>query len=108
MKTVCVQGLGFVGAAMATAVALAIDDMGNPIYDVIGVDLPNDLGRQRVDSINKGEFPFKTSDQHIKSSMRRIFKQGNLKATTTPSIYSSADIIIVDIQFDISLSLIHI
>jgi len=102
MKTVCVQGLGFVGAAMAIAVALATDEDGYPIYNVIGVDLPNEAGRQRVDSINQGEFPFNTSDQNIKSSMRRIFKQGNLKATTTPSIYASADIIIVDIQFDIS------
>ncbi len=31
---VCVQGLGFVGAAMATAVAAARDERGEPRYSV--------------------------------------------------------------------------
>ena len=48
MKTVCVQGLGFVGAAMATAIALAVDDKGYPIYNVIGVDLPNKNGKKII------------------------------------------------------------
>ena len=39
-KIVCVQGLGFVGAANAIAIASARDGAGNPLYIVIGVDLP--------------------------------------------------------------------
>jgi len=77
MKTVCIQGLGFVGSAMAIAVALSSDKKGNPSFNVIGVDLSNESGQYRVDSISKGEFPFKTSDKNIVSSMKKVSKQGN-------------------------------
>ena len=99
MKKVCVQGLGFVGAAMSTAIALATDDNGEPLYDVIGIDLPNELGQYRVDAINSGKFPFSISDDNLISSIECVFKQGNFKATTDNNIYSSADIVVVDIQF---------
>jgi nucleotide sugar dehydrogenase len=101
VKTVCIQGLGFVGAAMATAVALATDDEGNHLYNVIGVDLSNDLGLHRVNSINKGEFPFNTSDEKLTASLQQAHRQGNIKATTDPAVYSKADIVVVDIQLDI-------
>ena len=101
MKTVCIQGLGFVGSAMAIAVALSSDKKGNPSFNVIGVDLSNESGQYRVDSISKGEFPFKTSDKNIVSSMKKVSKQGNLKATTDASVYMDADIVVVDIQLDI-------
>jgi len=101
VKTVCVQGLGFVGAAMATAVALAVDDEGNHLYNVIGVDLPNDIGSHRVNSINKGEFPFSTCDERLSLSLQQAHRQGNIKATTDPIVYSEADIVVVDIQLDI-------
>ena len=63
MKKVCIQGLGFVGAAMSIAVSIATDENQKPLYDVIGVDLPNELGMQRINTINVGEFPFETSDK---------------------------------------------
>ena len=47
MKNVFVQGLGFVGSAMATAIALAKDSRGNLLYKVTGVDLPNKSGQKR-------------------------------------------------------------
>lgn len=100
MKKVCVQGLGFVGAAMSTAIALVADDNGEPLYNVIGVDLPNELGQYRVDAINSGKFPFSISDKNLISSVEFVFKQGNLKATTDNNMYSSADIVVVDIQLD--------
>lgn len=40
-QTVCIQGLGFVGAAMAAAVAQAREPSGKPSFTVIGVDLPS-------------------------------------------------------------------
>ena len=101
MKKVCVIGLGFVGAAMAIAIAIA-GKKNKPIYEVIGVDLENDQGTQRINSINKGIFPFSTEDKNLLSSFLRAIKQGNLKATTNNSILSEADIIVVDIQLDIS------
>jgi len=101
MKTVCIQGLGFVGAAMATAVALAKDEDGKTKFNVIGVDLPNVVGQHRVDSINNGKFPFNTSDNKLVAAVQKISKQGNLRATTDQSVFSEANIIVVDIHLDI-------
>jgi len=101
VPVVCIQGLGFVGAAMATAVAIAADEHGKPIYDVVGVDLPNELGQARVDAINNGEFPFATSDDRLISALTKVNSQGNLRATTDTSVFAEANIIVVDIQLDI-------
>ena len=57
MKKVCVQGLGFVGAAMATAIAMARKD-GQPIYNVFGIDLPTNVGKERIEKLNAGKFPW--------------------------------------------------
>ncbi|MCC5865169.1 MAG: nucleotide sugar dehydrogenase [Wenzhouxiangella sp.] len=100
-KTVCVQGLGFVGSAMATAVALADDAQGEPIYDVFGVDLPSPAGQKRVDAINAGRFPFETSDPKLQPAVARASARGNLRATTDASVYGKADIIVVDVHLDI-------
>lgn len=100
-KTVCVQGLGFVGSAMATAVALAEDARGEPLYDVIGVDLPTPAGNKRVEAINAGRFPFETSDPKLAPAVAKTRARGNLRATTDESVYALADIIVVDVHLDI-------
>jgi len=100
MKKVCVVGLGFVGAAMLTAVAIATKDK-KPLYNVFGVDLKNKQGSQRVKSINKGVFPFSTDDDNLLSSFSRAINQGNLSASTDKSLYAEMDIIVVDIQLNI-------
>lgn len=101
LDQVCIVGLGFVGSAMATAVALAKKN-DIPLYNVVGLDLPNELGKERVDSINKGRFPFVSDDENLLKSFDTVFNQGNLRATTDKSIYSSSKIIIIDIHLDIS------
>ena len=101
MKKVFVQGLGFVGSAMATATAIARDLNGDLLYDVIGIDLPNNIGSERVRAINDGEFPFPTSDKNLISAISEATKNGNLKASIDQNKYSEADIIIVDIPLDI-------
>ena len=55
-KIVCVQGLGFVGAANAIAIAAARDPSGNPLYNVIGVDLPTASGHERDFARHGGDF----------------------------------------------------
>jgi len=104
MKRVCVQGLGYVGAAMATAVALARNREGKPKYSVTGVDLPTKLGLDRVDSINAGEFPFSGETDALSKAMAGARNDGNLKATTSVDAYADADIVIVDVQLDVSLN----
>lgn len=98
---VVVQGLGFVGSAMATACAAAIDDSGDVAFTVIGVDVPDALGRARIDSVNAGEFPFETSDEDISAAIAGARTRGNLLATADDRAYGLADVVVVDVAFDI-------
>jgi UDP-N-acetyl-D-glucosamine dehydrogenase len=98
---VCVQGLGFVGMAMAIAVANALDENGKVYYNVIGVDLPNTIGLEKIDKINSGELPIVSNDSDLKAAFDRVIENGNLIATSDPDVYQSADIVVVDIHLDV-------
>lgn len=102
MKKVFVQGLGFVGSAMATAIAISKDEQGAPLYSVCGVDLPTKLGRGRVNALNNGKFPFATSDKNLIKAVADAHANGNLVATTNQNKYNEADIIVVDLPLDIT------
>lgn len=110
---VCVQGLGFVGSAMAIAIANANakgdereDDRGQgpPLYSVIGVDLPTDAGRHRVECIRRGQMPFPGGDLKMDAALARAHAAGNLTATSDPEVFRLADIVLVDINLDIDWS----
>ena len=101
LPTVCVQGLGFVGAANAIAIAAARDPMGQPLYRVIGIDLPNEVGRQRVDALNAGRFPFASTDRDLERAARIAVEVGNLHAVTNPAVFGEAEIIVVDVGLEI-------
>ncbi|MGO9176452.1 MAG: nucleotide sugar dehydrogenase [Desulfobaccales bacterium] len=98
---VCVQGLGFVGTAMALAVAQARDLAGLPMFNVIGVDLPNREGLAKIDAINRGILPFACEDPKLETAMRQAHQEGNLLATTEPAVYSLASVIMVDVNLDL-------
>lgn len=100
-EKVAIQGLGFVGSAMATAVALARDASDEPLYEVVGVDLPTEAGLKRVNAINEGRFPFETNDPKLNPAVASAQKRGNLRATTDEAVYVDADIIVVDVHLDI-------
>lgn len=101
MKVV-IQGLGFVGSAMAIAVASRLDGNNNtPLFYVIGVDLPSGLGQKRIDCINSGEFPFKINDNKLLEELDKSIKRGNLTATSDSNIYSKADVVLVNINCDL-------
>jgi nucleotide sugar dehydrogenase len=104
MKKVCIQGIGFVGAAMAVAVAMARDRQGWPLYQVVGVDVSSATGIDRVKSLNKGRFPFPTDDTKLLQALEEAFRVGNLSATTDQKAYSDADIIVVDVPLDLSFN----
>ncbi len=99
---VCIQGLGFVGAAMALAVANARKRDGQPVFDVIGVDLPTELGRTRIDALNGGHFPFHATDPALEEAASLAAKTGNLRATDDVASFAEADIIVIDVHLDIS------
>lgn len=100
-RKVCVQGLGFVGAANAIAIASARGANGDPLYDVVGVELPNALGAERVAAVLKGRFPFATTDRTLVEAAEHAARAGNLSATTDPSAFSTADVIVVDVGLDL-------
>ena len=102
MKTnVIIQGLGFVGSAMATAVASKLDNNNQPIFNVKGIDLPYGIGKERIDLINQGIFPFKTNDSKLIEKMKDAVNRGNLEAVSNNSVYAEADIVLVSINCDL-------
>ena len=102
MKNIVIQGLGFVGSAMAIAVASRLDGNNNtPLFHVKGVDLPSGLGQKRIDCINSGEFPFKINDNKLSEELDKSVKRGNLTATSDSNIYSKADVVLVNINCDL-------
>jgi len=99
---VCIQGLGFVGAAMAAAVAAARDEHGQPRFDVVGLDLPTPEGARRIDALNRGRFPFDTADASLDQAVGRAHGEGNLTATNDPAAYGRASVVVVDVHLDVA------
>ena len=71
LPVVCVQGLGFVGAAMAIAVGDARGPDGAPCFNVAGVDLPTPDGLAKIEAINAGRLPVDASDDALRRGARR-------------------------------------
>ncbi len=94
-KTVVIQGLGFVGAAMALVVA----SNPNDLYDVIGVDLPSNAGV--IDKLNAGEFPVRSSDPKVSECFEVARRRNNFRATSDQGVYARADVVVVDINLDV-------
>jgi UDP-N-acetyl-D-glucosamine dehydrogenase len=101
LPVVAVQGLGFVGAAMATAVADARGRTGRPCFNVIGVDLPTPYGIGKVDAINSGNLPVVVTDGRLENAMAAAHDRGNLVATIDERWYALADVVIVDVPLDV-------
>ncbi len=98
---VAVQGLGFVGAAMAVAVASARDPDRKPWFDVVAIDLPTPQGRERIAALNSGVFPFPTSDTGLIDAMAAVHRDQRLVASSDPALFAEADVIIVDVNLDL-------
>ena len=103
-KVVVVQGLGFVGSVMSIVCANALK--GD--YAVIGIDLASEDSYWKIASINEGIFPVISSDQKVAKYYEEAKEKGNLYATFDPYAFSKADVIIVDINLDVSKNDHHI
>ncbi len=88
---------------MALAVASARDPEGGPCFRVIGVDLDTDLGRQRIEQLNQGRFPFRTLDQELTEAAVLARDTGNLRATSDPASFAEADVILIDVNLDVEV-----
>ena len=96
-KVIVIQGLGFVGAVMSLVCANSITEE----YAVIGVDLPTDNSIKKINALNSGEFPLVAEDPKIDEFFKNSISKGNLYATTDPTAFSMADVIIVDVNLDV-------
>ena len=97
MKIICVQGLGFVGSAMAVAIASS-----QKFSKVIGVEVNNKNGRDKVSKLNQGIFPFNTSDQLLLKKTKTVVKENKLMTTTDDESYKLADVVLMCVPFNIS------
>jgi nucleotide sugar dehydrogenase len=98
---VCIQGLGYVGSAMAVAVASACDANGAPWFNVVGVDLDTPSGRERIQALNDGRFPMKSVDHKLIQAMGAAHARRNLAASSDPSVYATASVCVVDVPLDL-------
>lgn len=87
---------------MAVAIASARDAEGRPRFTAIGVDLPTALGRERIDALNAGCFPFRTGDPALVEAAEAAHAAGNLRATSDPAVFAEADVAVVDIHLDVA------
>ena len=101
MKNIAIQGLGFVGSATAVAVASRKDKNHKPLFNVMGIDQDNEVGKIRINLFNSGKFPVKTSDKEIIELTKKSYLAGNLKASCLVENYSIASIIISCINLDL-------
>ena len=90
LKNVCIQGLGFVGAAMAVAVASARSTNGEALYSVVGVDQDTPEGCERVRKLGKGEFPFPTLDNSLLEKVKECYSRGNLISRSSVKLRRSS------------------
>lgn len=102
MQIVAVQGLGFVGSAVAGAIAGAKDSSGDSLFFVIGVDLPTPESYWKVAKLGEGIAPFESPDPELATYVYdAVHKNQNLYTTVLEEAYSLADVIIVDIPLDV-------
>jgi nucleotide sugar dehydrogenase len=101
-KVVVVQGLGFVGSAVAAVIASAVDAEGNPAWFVIGVDLPSPAGWWKIARLNEGRAPVTSPDPDFERLVDRgVHKTRNLCATAAEEAYALADVIVIDVHLDV-------
>lgn len=97
---VCVQGLGYVGTAMALAIASAREGE-EPAFDVIGVELPGERGNEIVEALNSGRLPIESADPKMKGALHSAREADNLSATTDPAAYEEASVAVVSVNLDL-------
>lgn len=101
MDKVCVQGLGFVGLAMCIALASSRDKNEDKLFDVVGIDLPNDDGKSKINKINSGILPIDSTDNEMIEGFKQSVKEGNLRASFDCEEFANAQTIVIDINLDV-------
>lgn len=97
----CVIGLGFVGVALAAAVANASRDDGAPAFQVIGLERDTPDGRAKTAALTDGGLTFANTDPKLATALANARERGNLIATTDVEALTKAQIAVIDINLDL-------
>ena len=97
-KIVAVQGLGFVGTVMSLVVANS--DQGE--YAVLGLDQATPDSYWKIAEINAGICPIVSSDPLVSEFFDKAKTQGNFYATYDSDGFAHADVIVIDINLDVT------
>ena len=73
-KKIVVIGMGYVGAAMSIVISSSSKNR-NKIFKVCGIDKENQEGILKINTLNKGIFPYKNSDINIKKFLKKKSKR---------------------------------
>lgn len=102
-EIIVVQGIGFVGTAMIAALCKACDTTGKPLFGVIGVDkLDADGNSNKISAVLNYVPPIDSTDENIYEAYRFAKNEENLFATHDTSVYQYADVVVIDINFDVA------
>jgi nucleotide sugar dehydrogenase len=100
-EIVVVMGVGFVGAVMAAVVADTVDENGNPIKFVIGMQRPSTRSYWKIPMLNRGLPPVQAEDPEVLPMIHRcVNEKKTLTATFTYDALKLADVVVVDVQCD--------
>ena len=104
MIKVAVQGLGFVGSAVAIALSSVKKD-GVPHFQVSGVEKDNPEGREMVRLLNAGQSCFSNADEDFTRYLHEGLNSScNLKFGTDKNIYSKVGVVVCDVGMDVKLT----
>ena len=101
MKNVVIQGIGYVGAALSVAIASRRDKKNKPLFNVVAIDKENNIGLDRIKSINSRIFPFKTKDEALQKELKKSILCKNLLASSSLSFYRKASVVVICINCDL-------
>lgn len=99
MKHVVIQGLGFVGSVLAVIIASLKKD--KYLYKVTGLEQPTIDGLDKINKMNRGLFPIKSSDPKLEKIFKKAQINKNFICTDQLDCLDSADIVISTINLDI-------
>jgi UDP-N-acetyl-D-glucosamine dehydrogenase len=98
LKTIAVQGFGFVGAVNSVNVAVSnhLKD-----YQVLCFEKKNERTIRIFDKASKGEFPYNTNDINLVNKFKKLVRAKKIRFTFNKNDYEKASIVLVTINYDL-------